>query len=795
MSQYSNYKGKTNRKSNPDLSERKTETSGIAHSIQSDEKFEAAFRANPNAIIISTKEEGIILDVNDSFINQFGYSKEEVVGRTTLAIQLYVNSSDRESLVSKLKEKGHVANWELRLRKKTGAIRTVLLSAETFLQNHVKNILTNIQDITDRKRIEDELRHSKELYQQLVETANNMIFRYNLDGTILFVNNYALRFFGYSREEMLGKNIMMIVPHTDRSGRVLTNLVHEIIATPEYFETNENENIRKNGERIWVAWTNKAICNESGDTLEILAVGTDITSRKKAEEELKINHSILEAVIQHIGVGFVVSDQAGNIISMNQAAAVIHGFRDVKEGLHHLKQYIIDFNLTYTDGSPVELNEWPLVRALQGDFIKDFKVVLSHKRRKLKKIISYNTVPIYDSSNSIILIALTVTDLTEVESYIETLAEEREVFESIFNNIPVMININDPKTQSFRFNNEHVRTLGWTEKDAGEGKLLEKAYPDPAYRSLVHDYMNSLKPGWKEWKVTAKDGTIVESNWANIQLKSGLLVGIGIDVREIKKAEKKILENEKRLEGIIAQQKKTELELKQKNTQLTNFVYTVSHDLKSPLVTIKAFSSYLIEDIEKQDKEAQEKDLRYIQNASDKMGRLLDELLELSQIGRKEGGRSEILNSQVVQSALDLLAGTISNKKARIVKTGPDVITKGHPQRLIQLYQNLIENSLKFMGSQPNPEIEIGTIVENDDIKFFIKDNGSGIDPRYHHKIFGLFEKLNVNTEGVGIGLAMVKKIVESHNGQIWFDSEGNDQGTVFYFTLDCSQVVKNETP
>jgi signal transduction histidine kinase len=96
------------------------------------------------------------------------------------------------------------------------------------------------------------------------------------------------------------------------------------------------------------------------------------------------------------------------------------------------------------------------------------------------------------------------------------------------------------------------------------------------------------------------------------------------------------------------------------------------------------------------------------------------------------------------------------------------------------------------MGNQPQPLIEIGAITDNpNEIIFYIKDNGSGIDPRYHHKIFGLFEKLNTHTEGTGIGLALVKRIIEFHGGKIWFESEGEGQGTSFYFTLDKSRLTK----
>lgn len=124
--------------------------------------------------------------------------------------------------------------------------------------------------------------------------------------------------------------------------------------------------------------------------------------------------------------------------------------------------------------------------------------------------------------------------------------------------------------------------------------------------------------------------------------------------------------------------------------------------------------------------------------------------------------------------------------------TGPDIIIYGHQQRLLQLYQNLLDNAVKFIGKQPKPIIEVGSYkdAEKNQMVLFVKDNGSGIDPKFHHKLFGLFEKLDNSTEGTGIGLALIKRIVEVHGGTIWFTSEGVGKGTMFYFTLEKTRLL-----
>lgn len=238
-----------------------------------------------------------------------------------------------------------------------------------------------------------------------------------------------------------------------------------------------------------------------------------------------------------------------------------------------------------------------------------------------------------------------------------------------------------------------------------------------------------------------------------------------------------------------------EEELKQKNEDLTRFIYTVSHDLKSPLVTIKAFAGYLEEDIEAGDKERTEKDLGYIVNAADKMGTLLDELLELSRIGRKDPPKKEAPLTQIVDEVLELLAGQIKGNKINVVKQTEGVILWCEQQRMMQLFQNLIDNAIKYMGNQPEPRIEIGYQNNNQSITLFVKDNGKGIDPRYAHKVFGLFEKLDQSAGGTGIGLALVKRIVEMHNGSVWFESEGEGKGTTFFITLAETKLVTDAQP
>ena len=232
-------------------------------------------------------------------------------------------------------------------------------------------------------------------------------------------------------------------------------------------------------------------------------------------------------------------------------------------------------------------------------------------------------------------------------------------------------------------------------------------------------------------------------------------------------------------------------ELESKNAELERFTYTVSHDLKSPLFTIRGFLGYLEQDALAGNQERLKSDMQRITDATEKMQQLLNDLLELSRIGRLMNEPSVFSFDELVRDATKLVQGRIMECGAAIHIDAnlPDVY--GDRPRLLEVVQNLIDNAAKFMGGQPEPRIEIGWDGEEDGRwVFHVRDNGMGIPQEHHERIFGLFNKLDVRADGTGIGLALVKRIVEVHGGRIWIQSEAG-KGATFYFTLPASPEKK----
>ncbi len=216
--------------------------------------------------------------------------------------------------------------------------------------------------------------------------------------------------------------------------------------------------------------------------------------------------------------------------------------------------------------------------------------------------------------------------------------------------------------------------------------------------------------------------------------------------------------------------------LERQNEELERFAYTASHQLRTPLVTIRGFLGAIAEDLEEGDLKAVEEDLSRISRAASRMQTLLDELLELSRIGRIGGAAratplDELLD-EVTEQAHGLLKGV------RVTREGGARHLWGDRTRLAEVLQNLLENAARFMGDQEDPEIRVCATEVGDSLCVEVRDNGIGIEPEHQDRVFRLFERLDPRLPGTGVGLALVKRIVEQHGGRVELESPGRGQGT-----------------
>lgn len=252
------------------------------------------------------------------------------------------------------------------------------------------------------------------------------------------------------------------------------------------------------------------------------------------------------------------------------------------------------------------------------------------------------------------------------------------------------------------------------------------------------------------------------------------------EVSERKRAQEALKKNERKLEALLT-------ELAAKNAELETFVFSVSHDLKTPIVTIEGFMGALREDFGNLIPEDCEKYFTYISDATQKMELLINDLLELSRIGRLTVKKTEFPLADLIEEAVTALQPQIEARNIQVTVTQDLPLVYGEKKRLIQVMENLLSNAIKYIGKEnPSPRIEVGVREQDDQKVIFVRDNGIGIEKIYFEKIFQVFQRLpsaKKLEEGTGVGLAIVKRVIEYHGSRVWLESEPG-KGTTFFFTL-----------
>ena len=329
------------------------------------------------------------------------------------------------------------------------------------------------------------------------------------------------------------------------------------------------------------------------------------------------------------------------------------------------------------------------------------------------------------------------------------------------------------------------------------------------YRALkdpIHQYMVDIHID-RSWATDTRESEIKDTRLAMYATLAGTLVStlllFFIVISQMISRQKNLLqtraalsqseEDRRALDEEVKQRHLIEqdrerlvVDLEHRNEELERYAYTLSHDLKSPLITIRGFVGFLERDVTQGNTDKVIADLVRINEAVQTMTDLLEAILNLSKINLVPEPFIEVSLDETIARSITLVTGEIEDH-AIDVRIESDLPTaSGEPQRLVEVFQNLISNAVKFMGEQSNPVIEIGASKEGDRVHCYVKDNGVGIAIEYQERVFNLFERLDTGTEGTGLGLSIVKRIIEHHGDTIRIESELG-KGCKFYFSLPAS--------
>jgi PAS domain S-box-containing protein len=400
---------------------------------------------------------------------------------------------------------------------------------------------TMLDDQIRRLSLHRALRESEENYRELVEKANSIILRLDRQGTITFCNEYALQFFGFTEAELIGQPVIgTIVPEIENSGRSLRHLIDDIFKNPEQYASFENENIRKNGDRVWVSWTNKVAVNEFNVADEILCIGNDITERKKVEEELhsskeqvRQSYQLLDNIVEHTHIKIVLLDPQFNFIWVNRAYA---------ESCKFEKSYFPGKN--HFDLFPHQENQEIFQRVVETGkpfYIAEKPFTYPDQPERGVTYWDWSLVPLYDDTTSLTRLLFTLTEVTErVQAQVEIRFKSQ-----VLDQIQDLVTITDLQGVITYVNNAVLKRLGYTREEIiGQSIAMyaSDAGPESAQTEILE---TTLRDGiWRGEVVnTAADGqeVLLDCRTQTVHDAKGDLIalcGISTDITEAKQTQK-----------------------------------------------------------------------------------------------------------------------------------------------------------------------------------------------------------------------------------------------------------------
>ena len=526
------------------------------------------------------------------------------------------------------------------------------------------------------------------------------------------------------------------------------------------------------------------------DTNELMIVVSDISDRKRHDNELRVARELSERVIKDGPVAITIVNRDGKIAFANRQAEQLFGLgKSTIEGLgfNDLKWQITDVN-----GSPFDDKRLPFCQVMAtGKAVYDIQHDITPPDGP-RKILSINAAPLHDEQGQVDRVVCSIQDITERKQAEEKLQKSKDMICLLLDSTAEAIYGVDPQGVCTFCNAACVRILGYDSADQIIGRnmhdLIHHSHangtPMPAGdcvllkdldRQIHCDSEKFWRTDGSSFPVEYWSYPIRQDNHKNL----GLVVSF-VDITERKQAEHQL--------------KRQKTLLEQQNKALKQFNYAVSHELKTPLVSIESSLGLIQSSLPQTADPELTRAFGYARHATRQMNNLLESLLLMFRIDTADKSTDTTRFCVLVQDAIDQLTGEdkLEGIKVTITAEGPEFF--GNRVKLVQIWLQLIENAAKYMGDQKDPAIDIGFEQTDQEVLFFVRDNGMGIERAYQGKIFGLFDQLDKTVGGTGLGLTLAQRIVDYYGGTIRVESDGLGKGSCFYFTLP-NVLINQGTP
>ena len=546
-----------------DITERKKAEMALR---ENEQRLRAIFEQAPLGIAIIDAITGQFRKVNPQYCKITGYPESAMLD---LAFQHITHPDDLQEDLDNMQRlragELHMFQMEKRYFRKDGSVVWVTLTCVPLWEAPGADLqhIAMVEDITARKLFEARLAESERKYRELVEHANSIILRWTHDGRITFLNEFGQRFFGYSAEEIIGRHVIgTIVPTTDNEGLDLRQLMDRICADPVAFEQNVNENMRRNGERVWIAWTNRIVQDAHGQVAEIFSVGTDITELKRAGEKLRGSEHQLSLILNNVSdVIFAIAvepDDDFRFTQVNRRFCEVTGLAESQVVGALVRDVIPESAHASVLGRYHEAIRSRL--PVHWEEVSDYPTG--------RKVGYVTVVPVFDAQGACSQLIGMVHDITEVKQAQDAMRASEERLRQIVKCVPDLIWIIDLSGHFIYVNSAVEHLYGWTVEEFLKLTLRDTVTPRQADKDLAmieEEIARAAEPSYErniirtfESEEVRKDGSTF---WAELHVaflwsddgKPVAIIGTTRDITERKRAEEAIRELNAGLEQRVAQ--------------------------------------------------------------------------------------------------------------------------------------------------------------------------------------------------------------------------------------------------
>ena len=799
----------------------------ITERVQAEEKFRRMVEGAPDPIFIQTDR--CFAYINPAACRLFGIIQPQELLGTPIAQRIHPDY--RDVAIQRIRQlndqhKPVKELFEQRFLRVDGSEVWVETKGEPIEYEGRHGALVFVRNVTERKLAEQRLWESTERFRVAFECSATGMCLLNVEGVFMSVNQAMCDIFRCGKDYLIGKHFNDITYSEDFG--LGANAVSSILQGHAQSFTLEKRYIRQDGKVFWASVTTALVKDGGGKPVYLITQVSDITQRREMEQELKAKEAFSRAVMDHLPIGIAVNSVFPSVSFSYMNDKFPQYYRTTREALSDPDAF---WNAVYED--PVfreDMKKRVLDDIQSGDPDRRAweNVPISRQGKKDRYVSAYN---IQAPENNLEI--STVMDVTQRIMYEQTLLKNAQRLEALHQvDQAILMGVDSPgeiaakalyhlrsllnTTQAsiviFMPDADRARVLARISKDepeimsedqpamrafgnpdllsTGEMDIAEDAsqriMPDHAARVLKEEgvcsfmqvpllaegkLIGTLNLGWAAPRVFAAEEKAIAQ-------EVGSQVALAIEQRRMRKElDAHAADLEKRVRERTAQYEAA-------NKELEAFSYSVSHDLRAPLRSVDGYVQILLEDYSHLLDEEGRRICGVISGSARHMGRLIDDLLSLSRVGRTEMSRVPV---DIGGLALSIYC-ELTAEAARAdmdVDIAPMPCVPADPTLMRQVLVNLLSNALKFSSRKEKTVIRVGCEDLGEEIVYFVKDHGAGFDQQYAGKLFGVFQRLHSTKEfeGTGVGLAIVQRIIQRHGGRVWAQGKPNE-GATFYFAL-----------